>query len=240
MWHPYGLLDTRAPDARGKVGFVPAGLARPVHTRRMSRRRAAVLALSACLLAAACSDDPEPTATSGTRQSPPPAAVSSPSAAAPAATAATGEPAPPFAADTGRDVEQPSGGPLTVTAVRVARQDGYDRVVFELAGKQAGEPGWRVEYVDRPTRDGSGEPVEVEGDATLVVRIDGAGYPDDTGQQEAQSASVPSDVEVVREVELGAVFEGVYEAFVGTSGKQPFRVFRLADPARVVVDVRHG
>jgi hypothetical protein len=35
------------------------------------------------------------------------------------------------------------------------------------------------------------------------------------------------------------VFEGVYEAFIGTSRKAPFRVFRLADPARVVVDVRH-
>ena len=37
---------------------------------------------------------------------------------------------------------------------------------------------------------------------------------------------------------LGAVFEGTYEAFVGASARTPFRVFRLGDPERVVVDVR--
>ena len=42
----------------------------------------------------------------------------------------------------------------------------------------------------------------------------------------------------MRDVRLGAVFEGQYEAFIGTSGEQPFRVFRLSDPERVVVDVR--
>ena len=205
----------------------------------MSRRTA--LALCACLLAAACSDDPEPSTTAGSTR-PSEASVApqpdapSPRASAQDATATTG---PAFPANTSRDVEEPVGGPLTVTAVRVARQPGYDRVVFELAGRAGGEPGWRVEYEDAPSRDGSGEPVEVEGDATLVVRIDGAGYPDDTGAQEARSARVPSDTRVVQEVELGSVFEGVYEAFIGTSGRAPFRVFRLADPSRVVVDVRH-
>ena len=94
--------------------------------------------------------------------------------------------------------------------------------------------------VDDPRRDGSGDPVEVEGDATLVVLISGAGYPFDTGVEEAGDASVPADLEVVRDVEVGSVFEGVHEAFIGVSRKAPFRVFRLADPARVVVDVRHG
>ena len=199
------------------------------------------LTLAALLLATACSDDPEPANTAGTGRPVPP--VTSPAGAPVPATPAAAQPsvaAPPFEADAGKDVEEPTGGPLTVTAVRVARQDGYDRVVFELAGKAAGEPGWRVEYVDQPSRDGSGEAVEVAGDATLVVYVDGAGYPYDTGQEEADTATVPPDAEVVREVELGSVFEGVYEAFIGTTRKAPFRVFRLADPARVVVDVRHG
>lgn len=204
----------------------------------MSRRVA--LALTLCLLAA-CSDDPEPTSSSRATTPATQAPAQSPSpAAAPEPSAAGGPAAPAFPANTAKDVEEPTGGPLTVTAVRVARQDGYDRVVFELAGRQPGAPGWRVEYVDNPSRDGSGEPVEVEGAATLVVYVDGAGYPDDTGQEEARSAQVPGDAEVVREVELGSVFEGVYEAFIGTSRKAPFRVFRLTDPARVVVDVRHG
>lgn len=209
----------------------------------MSRRTATAVALAACLLSAACSDDPAPSTTAGTTRPVVPAVTSAPApASSPLPAAAPSKPAaaaPAFAADTARDEQVPTGGPLTVTAVRVARQDGYDRVVFELAGKQAGQPGWRVEYVDQPSRDGSGEPVDVEGDATLVVYVDGAGLPFDTGQQEAETATVPADAEVVREVELGSVFEGTYEAFIGTSRKAPFRVFRLAEPARVVVDVRH-
>lgn len=206
----------------------------------MSRRAALVLA--ACLLGSACSADPEQRRTSGSTRTPAasPAASATASAQEPSAPAATSSSdAPPFVADTSRDTGEASGGPLTVVAVRVARQAGYDRVVFELAGRQGGVPGWRVEYDDAPSQDGSGDPVEVAGDATLVVRIEGAGYPDDTGQQEARTASVPKDARVVREVRLGAVFEGVYEAFIGVSAEKPFRVLRLADPARVVVDVRH-
>lgn len=212
-----------------------------VHTARMRRT---ALVLTACLLAtAACSDDPEPTSTGATSRpttapagSSAPASEPSPSRARPAGAAT---PAAAFEADTSRDTAEPTGGPLSVTAIRVARQDGYDRVVFELDGREPGSPGWQVEYVEDPRRDGSGEPVDVAGEATLVVRVSGVGYPDDTGVEETRTAQVPRDTEVVREVEVGSVFEGVFEAFVGTSGEAPFRVFRLADPARVVVDVRH-
>lgn len=205
----------------------------------MTRR--AVPLLAACLLAGACSSDPEPTRTSGSpRTTAPPPASSTPAGRPSASPAApTVAAAPPFDADTARDVANPSGGPLTVVAVRVARQKGFDRVVFELDGEQPGVPGWRVEYEQDPRQDGSGDPVEVAGEATLVVRIDGAGYPYDTGQQEARSATVPAAAQVVREVRLGSVFEGVYESFIGVSAEKPFRVTRLADPARVVVDVRH-
>lgn len=202
----------------------------------MVRLRTA-LALAGCLLAVACSDDP--TRTAGADSSPPgaaePAEATPPRSPEPSATGSV-----PFPADTRRDEQAPEGGPLTVTAVRVARADGYDRVVFELAGRKPGEPGWRVEYVDNPRRDGSGEPVQVEGKATLVVLIDGAGYPFDTGQEQVRAVEVPADTEVVADVELGSVFEGVYEAFIGVTRKVPFRVFRLADPARVVVDLRHS
>ena len=199
----------------------------------------AVLALSACLLTVACSDDPDLAGTSSTA-GPSPSAAPATTAPAPTATTAPAQAAGvPFEADTSRETQEASGGPLSVVAVRVARQDGYDRVVFELDGREPGVPGWQVEYVDDPRRDGSGDPVEVKGDKTLVVLIRGAGYPFDTGVEEADEARVPGDVEVVEDVVLGSVFEGVYEAFVGTSREAPFRVFRLSDPTRVVVDVRH-
>ena len=210
-----------------------------------------VLALSGSL--AACggdgSDDLTPSAAlSSPSASPVPslsptaAPSAEPTAGTPSATAGAVEPddAPSgFPTAPTLAEQEPSGGPLTVTAVRVAGQDGYDRVVFELAGTAAGQAGWRVEYVDEPSAQGSGDPVEVDGDAVLSVLITGTGYPMDTGQEEvASDPALPGGLEVVQDVVLGAVFEGQYEAFIGTSGEQPFRVFRLADPERVVVDVR--
>jgi hypothetical protein len=128
---------------------------------------------------------------------------------------------------------------LTVTAVRVARQEGFDRVVLELAGAAEGVPGWRVAYEADPRRDGSGDAVQVAGAAVLVVRVLGAGYPFDTGQSEVTSVTVPGDTVVVQDVELGAVFEGTYEAFVGVRQQAPFTVTRLTGPSRVVIDVQH-
>ena len=162
-----------------------------------------------------------------------PTATASSSASAPD-DAPTGFPATPALSE-----QEPSGGPLSVVAVRVARQEGYDRVVFELAGRDPGQAGWRVEYDDEPRADGSGDPVEVDGATALSVVISGTGYPMDTGQQEVeQDPALPGDLAVVEDVRLIGVFEGQYGAFVGTSGEQPFRVFRLGDPERVVVDVR--
>ena len=201
----------------------------------MTRRL--VLALAACLLATACGDDPELTGT-GATASPSP----SPAASTAAATAPSPAPSPTrtFAGGTARVEEESTGGPLSVVAVRAARQDGYDRVVFELDGQQEGQPGWTVQYVDDPRRDGSGEPVEVKGEKTLVVLVRGTGYPFDTGVEEAERATVGADLEVVEDVVLGSVFEGVYEAFVGVDAERPFTVTRLADPARLVVDIGHG
>lgn len=198
-------------------------------------RRRLVLSLSACLLATACGDDPELSGTGATARPSPSAA------AATAATKPSPTPSPTkaFVGGTGRVEKDPTGGPLSVVAVRAARQDGYDRVVFELDGREAGAPGWTVEYVDDPRRDGSGDPVEVKGDRTLVVLISGSGYPFDTGVEEAERATVGADLEVVQDVVLGSVFEGVYEAFVGVDAERPFTVFRLADPARLVVDIAH-
>ena len=222
MWQPaYGRASRRQGHRPGTLPAMP---------RRL------VLALSACLLATACGDDPELRDTGSTAR-PSPSAAPTTAAASPSPSAS---PSTAFAGGTARVEQESSGGPLSVVAVRAARQDGYDRVVFELDGREAGAPGWTVEYVDDPRRDGSGEPVEVKGEKTLVVLIRGTGYPFDTGVEEAEKAAVSGDVEVVEDVVLGSVFEGVYEAFIGLSAERPYKVFRLTDPARVVVDIGHG
>lgn len=218
----------------------------------MKRTSSALLALALTGSLVACSDDGDDggtgqvAATAGTSTSPSPSAGQtaqvepSASASPSAGPVETEQPAQaPFPANTAVDTEEPSGGPLSVTAVRVAPQEGYDRVVFELDGQSAGQPGWRVEYVDEPTAQGSGDSVEVAGDAALSVTITGTGYPFDTGVEEVEGdPALPGGLQVVEDVVLGGVYEGQYDAFIGTSGRAPFRVFRLDDPARVVVDVR--
>jgi hypothetical protein len=146
----------------------------------------------------------------------------------------------PFPANAEPDTSEPSGDArLTVTDIRVGEHDGYDRVVFDLGG--AGTPGWRVEYVDEAIDDGSGNPVEVDGDAILQVVISGTAMPADSGVEEYDGTTLaPDDTEAVEEVVYRFWFEGYTTAFVGVDDeRKPFRVFSLTEPARVVVDVQH-
>ncbi|MBC7374765.1 MAG: hypothetical protein H7323_12320 [Frankiales bacterium] len=212
-------------------------------TRPVLRRRPGLLRLtlagSMLLGAAACSDDPaQAPVASATASSAPSAGMSAATVAPSLAVSPT--PAASFAGDTRPDTAQAAGGPLSVTRVRVARQAGFDRVVFTLEGKAAGVPGWRVAYDSAPSQQGSGKAVKVGGAATLAVIITGVGYPFDTGAQEAsQDPNLPGDLQVVRDVVVGSVFEGQFEAFIGLDAQRAFTVRRLASPARVVVDISH-
>jgi hypothetical protein len=109
--------------------------------------------------------------------------------------------------------------------------------VFEVDGD--GAPGWDVRYVDAPSSQGSGDPVDVEGSAFLQVTLTGVGYPYDTGVEEWSGPDPLSvgDTEVVTEVAWDATFEGQSVAFIGTTAQVPFRVYLLEGPARVVVEV---
>jgi hypothetical protein len=161
---------------------------------------------------------------------------------APSATeAATG---PPFAANTRPDTAEPTGEGetfLSVTDVRAAAHDRYDRVVFDLAGKGGGTPGWRVEYVDKASDDGSGHAVEVDGDAILRVSLSGTATPMDSGVEEFSGDRLePAGTASVNEIVYRYWFEGYTTAFLGIDeGERPFRVFLLENPTRVVVDVQH-
>lgn len=149
-----------------------------------------------------------------------------------------GTDAPPDTVNTDPDTADPSGDALvTVTDIRIGRHTGFDRVVFEVDG--TGTPGWDARYVDDPASQGSGDPVDVEGEAALQVTLTGIGLPHDTGVEE-WSGPDPlsiSETRTVTEVAWDATFEGQSVAFIGTTTEAPFRVFLLEDPVRVVVEV---
>ncbi|KQT94623.1 hypothetical protein ASG49_07205 [Marmoricola sp. Leaf446] len=174
--------------------------------------------------------------------SPSSSSSSSPSASSsgtPSASASASASTPPFTGDLRPDDGGPGeGNGLGVTGVRVGRQDGFDRVVFDLGG--TGTPGWRVSYVARPVQDGSGDPVRIAGSAYLQVDLRGLGMPSDTGVPEfGDSTTRVRGTGGIAEVAPGSVFEGQQQAFIGLTGsRRPFRVFALTGPTRVVVDVR--
>ena len=157
-------------------------------------------------------------------------------AAGTAAEDATGAPA--FSANTDPDTADPSSGAsVTVRDIRLSRQDGFDRVVFDVGG--AGTPGWNVRYVDAASSQGSGKAIDVAGSAVLQVSITGAGYPYDTGVPEysAHGPLTSGDTKVVTEVVFDATFEGTTTSFVGARTKAAFRVYLLQNPTRVVLEV---
>ncbi|QAY71576.1 AMIN-like domain-containing (lipo)protein [Xylanimonas protaetiae] len=212
---------------------------------------AGALALTLALAGCAGSGDEPPaspgpsTPAASEASSPTPTATPGDEATTPAPTGTADDPSAddpsadvPFADPTTVSEAEPADGAmLTVTDVRAASHGTFDRVVFDLGG--TGTPGWRVEYVDQALDDGSGLPVDVDGDEVLQVRISGTGIPADTGVTEFSGATVDLDGESVEEVVYRFVFEGYTTAFVGTDDRTPFRVFTLDNPTRLVVDVEH-
>ncbi|RZU33425.1 AMIN-like domain-containing (lipo)protein [Blastococcus saxobsidens] len=166
---------------------------------------------------------------------------SSSNSSAPTTEAESEAPVSSFRGDTEPGTAEPSeDARLTVGAVRLAAQPGFDRVVFELGG--AGSPGWDVRYVEEATQDGSGAPVPVAGDVILQVRISGAGYPYDTGVEEyaAEAPLTAAGTGSVTEVVFAGTYEGVTSAFIGARAARPFRAYLLEGPTRLVVEVAHA
>ncbi|WP_136520692.1 AMIN-like domain-containing (lipo)protein [Cellulomonas telluris] len=213
--------------------------------RTTARRTTGTIAVAVvALTTAACSGGSpgaEPTATATVTATASPAPTPSPTASDDPLPTATGTPEPteglePFSAPGTELTTEPAGGRLTVVDVRTGEHDGFDRVVYELAGE--GLPGWRVGYVEQAVDDPSGEPVAVDGDAILQVWITGTGYPFDTGHEEFAQDLRPDDGDV-EHVTRPLTFEAQTQSFVGVDdGARPFRVLLLQDPVRVVVDVQ--
>lgn len=200
----------------------------------MITTRAAVAALSALLLTSCAGSDAPDLVTNPTATPTTSVPVSTPTASS----APTRSCAAAFPADALPDGGASAGGILGLKSAASAVHAGYDRVVFTLGG--SAQPGWRVEYDTSPRSDGSGDPVSVQGGAALRVILRDVGYPGDTGVPDpAVKRFSPTGTVAVKEVVLDTVFEGQYTAFIGVDSTRPFRVFRLAGPARVVVDVRH-
>lgn len=204
----------------------------------MTRRGTTVLVTAALVLLAACGRNPEaepapprvPPA-SDTRSAPDP--VTSPRTQPPldgrdAVRARWSRP-------TAVQFDRGSGAyDLVLRGVRVGRHPGFDRIVVDFRG--VGVPGWSVQYVERARLDGSGEEVALAGGAFLDIYASHTTWPA-PGYYDGPRLLRP-DGPVIDEVHVGGTFEGYTQVIAGIRGvARPFRVFTLARPARLVIDV---
>ena len=96
-----------------------------------------------------------------------------------------------------------------------------------------------VGWVDRARLDGSGETVDLDGEAVLDVYASGTTWPAD-GYYDGPQRLEPDGGEV-DDVHVGGTFEGYTQVLAGIDGPpSPVRVFALPDPPRLVVDVSDG
>ena len=126
-----------------------------------------------------------------------------------------------------------------LTDVRAASHDGFDRIVLQFRGDL---PGYQIGYVQRPVlEDGSGKPVEVSGRAVLLLRMEPALDADLTEESAPPTYTGPKrfspNTSSVHELVRVGGFESVLSWAVGVDEKRPFRVSRLDDPSRIVIDV---
>lgn len=204
----------------------------------------------AIIVVAACSPQatPLPTATPSpvaTATATPTASLARPSptvtpSPSPSATGPTGTLPPVACAPLG------GGDPnaqAQLTAIRIAHQAGFDRVVFEFGPSSApvghyGLPLYEVSVVAQFIGGGSGRPVPVDGNAFIQIRFRNASTVDPTtGKQTFTQSDFRPGLPLVREVKLIDDFERVMTWGIGLERLVCATATELANPARLVVDL---
>ncbi len=152
-----------------------------------------------------------------------------------------GPPAPASAAPTwlasASAWTNPLGGQPRITNLRYATHAGFDRVVIDVQGRL---PSYNARYVARHVRDGSGARVPIRGGLALTFQAD-AHTSTGTSTYVGPRLARPG-YPTLKAVALTGDFEGVVGFGLGLScgegTRPPYRIWRLHEPQRIVVDVR--
>jgi hypothetical protein len=190
---------------------------------------------------------PTTTPTTGptTAATPTRTATAAPTTAAPA----TAAPSPTGAASPGSTPatacpERTGGATNTqaqLTAIRIAHNPGFDRVVFEFGPSTApgvyGMPDYRI-AVATTLSGPSGQPVPIEGNALFGVRFRNASTVDPNGTRTYTGANSlkPTTTPLVKEVRLVEDFERVLVWGIGLQRLQCPTILNLSAPVRLVLD----
>jgi hypothetical protein len=139
-----------------------------------------------------------------------------------------------------------------LTEVRVGTHEGYDRITFEFAPPENGPvafgvPRYRLSRVTPPiTEDGSGRPVAVDGAYHAgIVFHGGTGVDMTTSDPKGYKVTyagpreIKTGYRVLEEAQETGDFEATMSWAFGLNQSSCWRVSKLADPMRVVVDFLH-
>lgn len=135
-------------------------------------------------------------------------------------------------------VERSVTGVAVLRDLRVARHDGFDRIVMDFGTDAV--PGYRIAYIDRPVRQcGSGNVVALAGDAWLSISVEPAHAHTDAGEPTVQERERAPRLPTVLELKMTCDFEAITEVVAGVTSPERYRTFTLESPMRLVIDIRH-
>ncbi|AWE42204.1 MULTISPECIES: hypothetical protein [unclassified Actinobaculum] len=196
---------------------------------------AVVAGLSACTGSESSSPSTSP-------QTTPPKSSTSSAQPSTAGTTPVATPSDPDEADDGfvtgmsqsEDYLNVSGTYVPVSS-RLGGHDGYDRLVVEYSAGD-GDLQWYAQWVDEPISDGKGDRIDMGGATYLQVSVSGVTYPEQADPPSLNPAAV-ADTTVIQDADVAYPFEGSHLIYIGTDRERSYRITRLSDPDRIVIDI---
>lgn len=137
---------------------------------------------------------------------------------------------------TGTSWENPAAVHPRITNIRYATHPGFDRVVIDVSGRI---PGYTTGYARTHHYDGSGEPVPIRGGLWISMFPAYAHRLDGSSTYVGPSIARPG-FRTLKAVAFTGDFEGYVSFAFGLSYRAPYRILRLHDPQRIVIDFRHA
>lgn len=124
-----------------------------------------------------------------------------------------------------------------VVNLRYATHKNFDRVVIDIDGRI---PGGRIHYSRNFFYDGSGEPVPIKGRAGLALALNPAVAHNHAGHSVYDGPKIARPrFDTLKALAFTGDFEGYVSFAFALTHRAEYRVFKLHDPQRLVIDFRH-
>ncbi len=123
--------------------------------------------------------------------------------------------------------------------VRVAKNKGFDRIVYEFA---EGKPDYIIQYLPSNiySSEAGDEKIKIAGKRFLQISLYiSSSYGEDMPCELEDAPEGKLKFPTIMQVEDAGWFEGIRDYIIGVSAKKSFRVQELSNPSRLVIDLKH-